>query len=989
MKCIRKTIAMLLAVVMCLGMLSIPAMAEETPLSPAQKWWVDWTKTPPMVTVATTLRTQSTRHGYLFFEASETEAEYLKNAPVVKLNIGQNRYEEKFTLKVLGVSSEESMTKDDYLPKVVDPEAATTTYEPYDTSLREKGDLLGTATDTGKVTVSVDVSKYIQAQTDNKYLFTIVGTGNADVRCNTFSLEADYSDEAKAQSAIDAIEPLNDTVSENFTLPLTGKYDTSIVWTSSDAAIAIDGANAVVTRPGEEDGDKQVTLTASITVGETIKTKEFIVTVPAVITSDIVKAVPTADSYAQKSNPDNNFNDTKNLYIHGSGRQNLIRFNVMDINTDEIGEAVLNLHLREIKNPAADKDSFGITVYGLEGNDKTSWDEETLTYNTGVELGLLDSALEGYGTGEVIANKTIKYSEIGNVISIDITDYIKSQNDGIYALRIYGDSVQAYFDTRECDTQEHRPYLEILRGDAGAAANDANAITVPEETKTSFTVPVTGANGSQIEWSAESEFVNVNNQDGSVTVQEVQEETKVILKAVITKGKYTREKEFEVTIIPAARDNLAADKEALTIPNQVSESFTLPLAGENGSQIIWTAADSALISIEGETATPAKVSEETITELTATLTNGNYTDTKKFEITIIPLNTEADVTADAEAISISKVVSSSFKVPVLGEHGSQITWSSSSDVVSFDGENAVVSEVNEETEVTLTAVVKKGDNETTRTFDIKIVPAGGDTSAADAEADAAAINLPKEISGSFTLPLTGENGSQITWSSDSELITIDGENAVVQAVTAETPATLTATVTKGTYVTTRSFNVKIVPVGNDDTAADMAAISILGQAYGDFRLPVSGERGSRIVWTSDSGLITIDGENASVQAVAEKTNVVLTATVINGNYSESKKFHITILPSIVTFTTDGKEISNFREGQHIVAGTIAGTEFKDGEKLYIATYGTDGVLLHMWGLDIATRVDINADGQLGRIGVFVWKDNMMPSAASSVYKTAE
>lgn len=989
MKCIRKTIAMLLAAVICLGVISIPAMAEVTPLSPTQNWYVDWSKTPSVVTVTGTLRTQSTRHGYLFFESTAADAEYMKNAPVVKLNIKQSKFNGDFTLKILGVTSEEAMTKDDYLPKVVDPEAATKTYEPYDVSLREKGTVLGTVSGTGISTVSIDVSEYVKAQTDNKYLFTIVGIGSSDVRCNAFSLEADYSDGAKAQKAIDGIEPLNATAAENFTLPLTGKYDTSIVWTSSDAAIAIDGENAVVTRPSEAEGDKTVTLTASVTVGEVTKTKEFIVTVPAVITSDVVKAMPAADSYAQKSNPDNNFNDTKNLYINGSGRQNLIRFNVMDISADEVGEAVLNLYLREIKAPAADKDSFGITVYGLSGNDKTSWDEETLTYNVGAELGLFDSALEGYGSGEVIANKTIKYSETGSVISIDITDYIKSQNDGVYALRIYGDSVQAFFDTRECETQENRPYLEILRGDAGAAANDANALTVIDETNTDFTVPVTGANGSQITWSTESEVVTVNNQDGSVTVQEVQEETKVILKAVITKGEYTREKEFELTIIPAARDKLAADKEALTIPSQVSESFTLPLTGANGSQIAWTAADSALISIEGETATPAKVLEVTLTELTATLTNGNYTDTKKFEITIMPLNTEADVTADADAISISKIVSSSFKVPVLGEHGSQITWSSNSDVITFDGENAVVSEVNEETEVTLTAVVKKGNNETTRSFDIKVVPAGGDTSAADAEADAAAINIPKEISGSFTLPLTGANGSQITWSSGSELITIDGGNAVAQTVTAETAATLTATVTKGSYETTRTFNVTIVPVGNDDTAADMAAISILGQAYGDFKLPVLGERGSQIVWTSDSSLITIDGENASAHAVTEKTNVVLTATVINGNYSESKKFNITILPSIVTFTTDGREISNFREGQHIVAGTIAGAEFKDGEKLYIATYNKDGVLLHMWGLDIATRIDINADGQLGRIGVFVWKDNMVPSAASSIYKTAE
>lgn len=55
----------------------------------------------------------------------------------------------------------------------------------------------------------------------------------------------------------------------NFTLPLTveGHEGVVVSWTSSDEAIAIDGANATVTRPGHIDGNATVTLTATVTLG--------------------------------------------------------------------------------------------------------------------------------------------------------------------------------------------------------------------------------------------------------------------------------------------------------------------------------------------------------------------------------------------------------------------------------------------------------------------------------------------------------------------------------------------------------------------------------------------------------------------------------------------------------------------------------------------------------------------------------------------------
>ena len=124
-------------------------------------------------------------------------------------------------------------------------------------------------------------------------------------------------------------------------------------------------------------------------------------------------------------------------------------------------------------------------------------------------------------------------------------------------------------------------------------------------------------------------------------------------------------------------------------------------------------------------------------------------------------------------------------------------------------------------------------------------------------------------------------------------------------------------------------------------------------------------------------------------ALNEVTKITLKATVTKNEAEHTRDIEITLLPSIITFTTDGEETADFTEGQHVTAGTLAGAELAEGEKLYIATYNADGVMLHIWAIDYGTRVDITADSGLAEIGVFVW-NNMKPVAARSIrVKAAE
>ena len=68
---------------------------------------------------------------------------------------------------------------------------------------------------------------------------------------------------------------------EDFNLTVSGVYGSTISWASDDAAIAINGRRATVTRPATGSADAEVTLTATIAYQEATETKTFVVTVPA------------------------------------------------------------------------------------------------------------------------------------------------------------------------------------------------------------------------------------------------------------------------------------------------------------------------------------------------------------------------------------------------------------------------------------------------------------------------------------------------------------------------------------------------------------------------------------------------------------------------------------------------------------------------------------------------------------------------------------
>ena len=140
---------------------------------------------------------------------------------------------------------------------------------------------------------------------------------------------------------------------------------------------------------------------------------------------------------------------------------------------------------------------------------------------------------------------------------------------------------------------------------------------------------------------------------------------------------------------------VSADKDALTLgdTSAVTEGFTLPTTGVNGSTITWTSNNSA-IAIENGTASVTRPNAETgnvTVTLTATIAYNGVTDTKEFDVTVAARYTDQQIVEhDAEAAKAAvgdlSALMESFNVPTAGEWGSAITWTSeNSAIVIQDG----------------------------------------------------------------------------------------------------------------------------------------------------------------------------------------------------------------------------------------------------------------------------------------------------------------
>lgn len=191
------------------------------------------------------------------------------------------------------------------------------------------------------------------------------------------------------------------------------------------------------------------------------------------------------------------------------------------------------------------------------------------------------------------------------------------------------------------------------------------------------------------------------------------------------------------------------------------------------------------------------------------------------------------VTADKNALSLpldldAEKVESNFYLPLKGDNGTTIKWTSSDDsIVKIDNATGLATVTNPPytgeitVPVVLTAVVSKGNTSSDKSFNIKVVEALPSSDKELVDSDKILLDLPSdikasEISDNFVMPIVGTYGSTITYtSSDPNVISIDNTTGVVTInkpgfTGSDTqPYVLTATITKNKESATKDFNVRV------------------------------------------------------------------------------------------------------------------------------------------------------------------------------------
>lgn len=172
----------------------------------------------------------------------------------------------------------------------------------------------------------------------------------------------------------------------------------------------------------------------------------------------------------------------------------------------------------------------------------------------------------------------------------------------------------------------------------------------------------------------------------------------------------------------AAAEVVAADKEALSIPESTMLDLELPNTGSSGfSTITWKSDNPDVISDGGTVIRPET---DTNVTLTATIKAGTVSDTKTFTVRVPKTNPEEDLKLFAEQLTLNAgYISEDITLPT-STGDAKVDWDSSKpDVISQDG---VVTRQETNTEVTLTATLSlDGAKDVEKKFNVIVLAEGG------------------------------------------------------------------------------------------------------------------------------------------------------------------------------------------------------------------------------------------------------------------------
>ena len=644
----------------------------------------------------------------------------------------------------------------------------------------------------------------------------------------------------------------SNSVTQNITLPTSGANGTSISWASDNAAITSAG---LVIRPDYFDKNATVTLTATITKGTSKDTRTFSLTV-------IKNAITDQES----------------------------------VDTDK---GALAIGYAGIDNANSVTQNIILLTSGSNGT-SISWTSDNAAITSAGVVARPD-----YFTGNVTVTLT------ATITKGSITD------TKIFSLTVIKNAIT---DQESVDTDKGA----LAIGYAGL--DNSNSVTQ------NIALPTSGVNGTSIRWASNNAAITST---GAVTRPDyLTGDSTVTLTATITKGTSTETKAFNLIVIksPATDEEcVGLDKTALSIKyaqgdsaNSVTQNIILPLSGANGTSISWTS-DNAAIKSAGLVIRPDYFDKNAVVTLTATITKGNSTDTKAFNLTVIKntITDQESVDTDKGALAIgyasgdnSNSITQNITLPTSGANGTNISWTSDNAAITSAGLVIRPDYFDKNATAALTATITKGTSTDTKTFSLTVIKnAITDQESVDTDKqvlaiDYAGLDNANSVTQNITLPTSGANGTSISWASDNAAITSAGLVIRPDYFTGDAAVTLMATITKGASTDTKTFKLTVIKSPATDqecVGLDKTSLSI-SYASGDnansvmqnIILPLSGANGTSISWASDNAAITSAGLVIRPDYFDKNAVVTLTATVTKGTSADTKTFSLTVIKNTIT-----------------------------------------------------------------------------------------
>ncbi|MER5199936.1 family 43 glycosylhydrolase [Streptomyces sp. NPDC002755] len=183
------------------------------------------------------------------------------------------------------------------------------------------------------------------------------------------------------------------------------------------------------------------------------------------------------------------------------------------------------------------------------------------------------------------------------------------------------------------------------------------------------------------------------------------------------------------------------------------------------------------------------------------------------EALALPVATQG-VADDKAALSLGDTgaVIADLDLPKTGTAGgATISWASDNTALVSDAGKVTRPTAGEpDGHATLTATLRKGTVTATKSFDVTVLAAFDDATAARQAADALTVHNLDDVRGNLGLPATGSYGTDVTWASArADVVSADGVVHRPAHGTGAATVELTATVTKGAAQATRVFTAKV------------------------------------------------------------------------------------------------------------------------------------------------------------------------------------